>query len=311
MRKMGRFSVALALVASSAAVLSYGLVGCSGDDVTAVPIDAAADNTTDVLLPDTGVPDANDGGSTDAKPDGKLLTLTEFVEQQASLQCQRYAQCCFGADAAAFDTAKCVTVVTPYGFESNVEGLRVPGVLYGVDGGPDGGGVNLVMDQTKANTCLAELSTLGCPTVTAAEYGKASDDCYGAVTGTIPTGKGPCLDSVECAPGNFCTGALDDAGARTCVPLLQGGANCTSVSYQNTGCQYRGYLGAPARCERFKAPDGGAPSSVCTARLANGAKCFNGWDCQSELCDYANGVCAGSVVTVGPAACAFFKKDGG
>lgn len=309
MRQVGRFSVALGLLAGSGALLSYGLVGCSGDDVTVVPVDAAADTTTDVVVPDTGVPDANDGGSTDAEPDVRQIGLQEFIDQQSVLLCQRYAQCCFGADAAAFDTAKCALLVAPSSLERNLEGLRVPGVFFGVDGGPDGGGANLVLDQPKANACLAELSTLACPTITAGEYGKVADDCYGAVYGTIQAGKGPCLDSVECAPGNFCTTVLDDAGVRTCAPLLQAGATCT-ISAQNTACQYRGYLGAPSRCEKFS-QDGGTPSNACVGRLANGAKCKEGWDCQSELCDPGNGVCSASAVTIGPAVCAYFKKDGG
>lgn len=308
MRKTSRFSIALGLVASSGALLSYGLVGCSGDDV-AVPVDAALDTTTDVVVPDTGVPDANDGGVADAKPDVKQLGLQEFIDQQTVLLCQRYAQCCFGADAAAFDTNKCVATFGPLGMEGNLQGLRVPGVAFAVDGGPDGG-ANVVMDQAKANTCLAELSTLDCPTLTAPVYTKTVQDCYGAVTGTIQAGNGPCLDSVECAPGNFCPNAGNDAGVRNCLPLLQAGATCT-VATGNTACQYRGYLGSSARCERYKAPDGGAPSNVCTPPLANGSKCQTAWDCQSDLCDFGSGVCVTSAVTVGPAACAYFKIDGG
>lgn len=303
MQKMGRFSVALGLVASCGALLSYGLVGCSGDDV-AVPVDGGGDTTTDVLVPDTGVPDANDGGIADAKPDAKLLSLEEFIEQQSVLLCQRYALCCFGADAAVFDTAKCITAVSPYGIESNVQGLRVPGVVFGVDGGAEGG-VNVVMDQAKANSCLAEVATLDCPTITAAAYGKISSDCYGAVTGTIKAGQGPCLDAVECAPGNFCSPA-NDAGVRTCEPLLPLGSPCTGAP-GNTACQYRGYLGAPSRCERFDAPDGGAPSGLCTARLGNGTPCDNAYDCQSDLCS-STYVCAASSVTIGPASCAYFTK---
>lgn len=311
MRRVARFSVALGLVAGSGALLSYGLIGCSGDD-TVVGVDAATDSTTDVVEgpdADTGAPDVDDGGSFDAKPDVKQLTFDEFINQQSVLLCQRYAQCCFGADAAAFDTNKCVAAISPFGLASNVEGLRVPGVVFPADGGPDGGGVNLVIDQVKANTCLAELSTLDCPTITANAYAKTVQDCYGAVTGTLPPGNGPCLDSAECAPGNFC-GAVNDGGTRTCTPLLQAGATCNG-SPANVACQYRGELGAAARCERYKAPDGGAPSNVCTARLANGAACSSGWDCQSDLCDFGNHLCASSAVTIGPSTCQYLTKDGG
>ncbi len=311
MKKVGRFSVALGLVVSSGALLSYGLIGCSGDDNVVPGVDAATDATTDVVVvPDTGTPDANDGGSTDAKPDVKQLSYDEFVNQQSVLLCQRYAQCCFGADAAVFDTTKCLAAVGPYGIEDNVEGLRVPGVVFGVDGGPDGGGVNLVLDQVKANACLAEVANVDCPTVTAAVYGKTVQDCYGAVIGTLATGKGPCRDSVECAPGNFCGPTPNDAGVRTCTPLLQLGQTCNG-SRGNTACQYRGYLGAQSRCEILVAPDGGAPSNVCTPRLPNGGPCYNGFDCQSELCDFGNNFCTSSAVTIGPASCAYFKKDGG
>lgn len=315
MAKLSRVTVVVGILVGSGTAVSATMMGCSGDDTVAQQ-DASTDVTTDtgndvVIGPDVG-PDAKPGDGGDAGEGG--MTVKEFVAQQETLLCQRMATCCFGVDASAFDTPKCLDIVKTTAIEGNTADLNDPKLDVS----------KVVVDQTKALSCIAGAKTFACPSMTDTEYRNDIQNCFGAVTGIVPTGGG-CNVTVECAPGNYCkAGAFvpPDAGADAgdggdsgappkggCVALA-GASNACQGGAFNEACMYRGYLGQPSlRCDTSNF-DGGAPSNTCLPKYPNGNKCAWDWDCTSELCS-SGGTCVPSATIVAPFVCTYLTKDGG
>ena len=273
------------------------MVGCSGDDTT-VPIDGSVDSQPDNSVVDVVVPDVKDSGPPDSVFIDNYVydasAIQNFMTAQVANMCARYAQCCFGSDASAFDTTKCKDTVKN-GVDFNLRPLlESPAVVTGG---------RLKLDQTAATTCLAEALTFSCPSAQATESSKFALDCYTAVQGTVPNGQ-PCNQNIECANG-YCVANADagDAGSGLCTALKGSGQGPCGL--RNEECQSRGYLGTAARCD-VKAADGGTGSFTCGARIANGASCSYNWECTSGLCDFASGKCQASAVTVTPGICTFW-----
>lgn len=273
------------------------MVGCSSDD-TVVPIDGSVDTKPDNTVVDVVIPpDVTPDAGPDVKPDNYIYdasAIQNFMTAQVANMCTRYAQCCFGNDASAFDTTKCKDTVKN-GQDFNLRPLlESPAVV--TDG-------RLKLDPTAAAACLAEALTFSCPSAQSTESSKFALDCFTAVQGTVPNGQ-PCNQNIECADG-YCVASADagDAGTGLCTALKGNGQGPCGL--RNEECQTRGYLGTAARCD-VKAADGGTGSFTCGSRLANGASCAYNWECTSGLCDFATGKCQTSAVTVTPGICTFW-----
>jgi hypothetical protein len=291
------FAAGVGAIALTAATMS----GCGGDD-TAVP-DASPDVKSDTTLPDTG-PDALPDTGPDATDSGDgAAPVGPFLIQQLKLTCQRYGQCCFGADAAAFDQGACEKAFADFGWEGNI---REPAIVLAnlPDAGPDGAAppLNIALDPVNAQKCLAAVSTFDCPTIKAVDDVNIFTVCFSAVKGLATVGQ-KCGYSVECTSGNYCK---PGDGGSTCQPLEAIGAQCDQAP-DNNACQYRGYLGTPARCD-LVAADGGTGSNKCASKFPNGTACTYNWDCASGVCNAATFTCDTSTLTTTPDLCALFKK---
>lgn len=275
------------------------VAGCSADD-TVVP---QPDAQPDVTIQETGSDaplDAKDAApdvGPDVAPDAGY-PVADFIAQQLKLTCQRYGQCCFGSDAGAFDQSKCEGLFLDFGWEGN---LSEPAYIVKTapDAGQDGGPpppLNITIDPVNAQKCLAALATFDCPTIKAADDVNIFTTCYSAVKGSLTVGQN-CRRSVECTTGNYCK---PGDGGTTCQPIESIGAQCDQAS-ENLACQYRGYLGTPARCDV-----GG--TKKCAAKLGQGVACNYNWDCASGVCNAASFTCDTSTLTTTPGLCDLFKK---
>ena len=219
--------------------------GASIVDATTVDADGGltdGDASTDA----TGTTDA----VADAGPDSSALLA--FPTQLAAAVCQSYAACCFGADAAAFDQAKCMSqqiVGGPGGVNADTTILDAGHVTF---------------NQTSATACLARINsiTAACPganSLTGPAYSALLQDCFAALSGTLDAGA-PCQAAVECTTGNFC---LKDGGAGpgVCSPLRTTGGPCGDLgntdcnfitSLEESACSYRGSGNTDSSCSYIK-----------------------------------------------------------
>ncbi len=301
-----RMFVFAAVMVGSGIGAGAALVGCSDDPVQPVA-DSGPDtttdvNTVDVVTPDVGPDVADASDASDSSKASDAQDILAFMDAQVSTFCGRYAQCCFGADASAFDSVKCRTTLQN-GWDQSLRALQDndAAVVYGG---------RLTLNPAQVATCLANVATFTCPTITSGDLNTTSVACFGAVTGTQANGQ-PCNTSIECANG-YCVAngpdASTDAGLGTCTPLLGSGQG--TCNGRNEECQVRGYLGTPARCDIQK--DGGVAPLICTTRLANGAACTANWECASGTCDFITAKCATGTLTTTPFACGQLTiKDAG
>ncbi len=300
MRNLSRIAAMAGGIVACNVIAWTSMVGCSGDD-NAIPDggDAAPDNTQiDVFVPDVQgqdvVGDEDAGTNPDAPYDA--ASLLAFPAEEALASCGRLRTCCYGADAGVALT-KCIGHVSPLGINGTLVELSLPGVL-------DGG--HLHLDETTANSCLAALSTFSCPVMPESEYRNVTQNCYGAVSGTLPIGAQGCKTSVECVPGAYCAAATAPDGGPTkeCYVVGDAGSPCTASNIQ---CMYRGYLGQnQLRC----AIDGGS-TGTCGPQLQNGAKCNYSFDCLSQTCD-ETGHCGTAFTLTDPGTCDYlFYSDAG
>lgn len=302
-----------ALVACTSLLVTGGvafLQGCGGDDtvVDAGNRDAEAGLDTNVLDGTTAVDaadaaDAADVGfvteaSCDAAP------IQQFADEMVKSMCGRYSTCCF-PDAATFDQPKCEAVLKGAGGWNEANSELVPTALNSC---------SLVLDQNAATACLAGLQTFSCPSLSATEQTTTTNNCYGAVYGTIPIGQPGCTYSVQCAPGAFCA-QNPDGGKGSCQALAQNGADCVQANgitvNANFMCAYRGHVNEQRYCDRSRVSDAGVATGKCQPLLPDGVPCINAWDCKSGACG-DNSLCGSVTTTTDPQfICPFFKKDGG
>lgn len=294
------------VMVGSAIAAGSTLVGCSGDD-TVVPDASVVDATPDKTVPDVITTDVVGQDVVDAgKPDNfstDAAAIYEFMDAHISSFCSRYGQCCFGSDASAFDTTKCKNTLAN-GWDQTLRALNEN--PEAITGG------RIKLDQTAAAACIAGTKTFSCPSIGAPELSQTDIDCYGAIVGTQANGD-PCNFSLECNNGYCVANGPDagtDAGTGTCTAFKASGQGpCTP---RNEECQRRGYVGAPARCDIQKAPDGGPAPNVCTTRLPNGSACTINWECTSGTCDFVTTKCATATTTVTPFICGLFTiQDAG
>jgi hypothetical protein len=103
--------------------------------------------------------------------------------------------------------------------------------------------------------------------------------CMGPFCTSCPTRPGEgdaCPGVIACQDGLYCT------GDEFCEPLLGEGESCADAF---TGC------GDDLYCHE--------PDLVCTAAVADGEACSNGFECQSDLCDFpGSNVCVSGTAFV-------------
>jgi len=270
------------------------LEGCSGDDNGGDAGDANPDQTgpdvkNDVVPQEGGQDVVQDVISEDAGPD--VTAVLEFRQAYALALCKRLDTCCNVAqlDASAGDAgiAQCM---------ANAESPNLGGIEFAI--GEIGRSATLnsghvVVDQTAATSCLADLATLPCGTITGSTYDTMAQNCLGALKGNVPVGSGPCYGSVECDNG-YCQepdgGFAPDAGGK-CVALSAQGQPCSPIGGGNDQCMYRGWLGTTQlRCDLTETEgntcntEAADASFKCTAPTANGDGCLFEWECASGTC---------------------------
>lgn len=299
MKNRGRVGALVACVALMACGGSAFLAGCGGDDT--VVLDGGKESggpdvqTDTTPPPDTSVPDASDASDAfvEASYDGAVIT--QFAKDMLTTMCARYSTCCF-TDAATFDEAACEALVSD-GWEGANHELR-PDII---------GTGHLAIDGVAATSCLAGLKTFSCPSITATEYNNITQNCFGAIYGTIPIGQGGCTEAAECVKGAYCAPSTD-GGLGTCAAIPAQGAPCTTINNVvvngNYVCAYRGHVNETLYCDR-------AGTAKCQTPLSNGTACNFNFDCSSGLCGDTNKCGDPLTITDPQFICPLFKKDGG
>ena len=279
-------------------MISGGLVGltgflfaCSSDDTVIGP-DSGTDGGADQNAPDTSP-------GPDAQPDAPVfpdagLTLENYQGKLAEVLCRTYARCCFGdanldggapVDGGVYDLKECIEFHTAVGFESS-------------SGEIPESKVNLVLDNAKGNECIAKLDTLTCDTP-GAMYSQVAQSCFAAIVGKQTAGQ-PCVKSIECTPGNFCTAT--DGGAGACAPLRDAEGNCgdwfatdspeTNAEFSGEACSYRGKGVDTGRyCDFYDFTNNQfRPQAEWKCKVAGGigANCASTPWCKDALCDDLN-----------------------
>ena len=311
MKNLGRVITAMGLVAGASTLASMLVVGCGPDNTTDGGPDGMADTTLD-SPPDVVVVDASDAGK-DSGPDANPIAA--FIAQEGQALCKRFQTCCGKLDAGAFDLNKCVAL-SGSGFEGSNSGINAEVMQRG----------NATLNSTEATSCLAGLATLSCLTVGSTENVTVIGNCYGAVTGTLTAGAG-CIESVECAPGNYCKFAGVDAGKSDagttlgqCASLIGQGQPCGFVPYGDpnflsTECEYKGWQPGTKFCDYDSYPD--ASGYSCQAQRGNGIQCYFDEECTSGICGVVNQDCLNTTCTCltsrdfSPVCTAFAIQDAG
>lgn len=298
---------------SSAAMF---LVKCSGDDNTDGGTDGATDVTTDSVKPDNFVPD---GGGPDVTPDVVTESaVAVFRSNVANAFCTRYQTCCGTLDAGAFDLNACLQAASQSAWAGSNNDLTSAEVIQRG---------HAQLNTTAAQSCLAGLATLSCPTATNSEVNTLTDNCYGAVSGNLTAG-GDCVSSVECQATEFCKFAGVDAGKSEagtvqgqCATLVAQGQLCGQAppygdpTFASGECAYRGWHPPAAFCDYDSFPDAGG--YTCQPLRANAAPCFNDVECASGMCgtlfqDCINTACTCATSRDYTGVCTVFKiKDAG
>jgi hypothetical protein len=276
----------LALGAALGALGVAGIVemGCGSSSSPTSPSDSGTDSTSDGETetgPETGtetgagdsapeamtdagpMPDVQ-GGDADAMPVGLVVALNE-----ATAYCTKWLSCC-PTDAGPYSLQECINYTTTFGWEGT---LPLNAAVYSRG--------NITVNQSKAAGCVTALNGFPCGTQTPAQWGAITSACEGVIQGTIASGTGGCIDSFECAPGNFCDPTVDGG---LCSPLVGQGQPCnTKINDPNVAnggtppladqmCSYLS-SGTPALfCDLI---DNGPDAATCQPLLANGASCSN------------------------------------
>lgn len=296
MKHLGRVVAVMACTAGLTSLSSFLVVGCSGDDTTGdagdARLDTTADTTSDVVPPS----DATDvETSVDAGPcDGD--TICKFRDDLATAICNRFQTCCMN-----FDVKRCVQLARASGWEYSNQDITDEALRRG----------NMQLDTTSAQTCISQLATLSCPTVTTNEFKALTDNCYKAVAGKLGVGAA-CIYSTECQSGNYCdltvSNGTTDAGTKIgkCAALLAQNKKCGQQPYIDRGftseqCAYKGWQTPPAFCNYDLYPDD-AGNYFCDKLRANGAVCYTDNECTSGLCSDTldSGDCNGGTCTCQP-----------
>lgn len=320
MRLIRRGRVVVGVVAISSLTVGGVMVGCTGDDTVVTPDagDAGGDVfKNDVTNPDTGMPDAADAGTDASDAPYDANNVVQFVKDEAQAYCTRLANCCFGADAAAFNMDLCLSGIIQ--FPSGVfEGNSLQ-VLQ-----DDGGVTSLVardkmrVDPTASASCLAGLQTITCaPTVaiSATEYKNVTQNCYGAIHGIVPIGSVGCMAAEECVTGAYCEPPTDGGTEGTCRALKAKGDPCSLIGSVDTNaqCAYRGYIGS-LRCDAYDYTEAGVdaspPSGTCQPQTADNGVCNQSWECNNGLCLQGPSIatCAPSEILNPPEECTYLTK---
>lgn len=282
--------------------------------------DVANDVRADDVIIDAHV--ANDGEAStpqqplDASTFDASTSMAEFPGQVAAAICERTAACCgTTANAPDFNLSFCLSV--SQGFNGSNLGAQY------IDGG------NVAFDTNKAQECLANLRAVDCATnnISSALATVLYQSCFGALTGTLPTGSS-CHDAIECTSGDYCSPG-DGGALGTCQPLKQEGQPCgdfasvTSTpqakALGQTECSYRASGNTAFWCDYFDLTTGAAFADAaawtCTSDLQLNSLCANGQECESFVCDPgANrnvNRCASSSSFDYPFACAAYIVDAG
>lgn len=284
------------LVTGSLLGLSGLLLAClSDDDIVAPPggVDGGADQNS----PDSTdtKPDAGDASDADASPDAPL-SVDSFAETLAETICRSLTRCCFGdatlgadggVDGGVYDQKRCVDYYKQRGFQGS--------------GNLPADKTHLVLDDAKAQDCLAKLETIPCNTP-GATYTTVAKSCFGAIAGKRTAGES-CGDSIECQANHFCL--IGDAGTGTCSPLRGLNGNCgdwfanddpqDNAEFSGQACSFRGNgVDTGLYCD-FYDFDGGAfrPQMEwkCKSASSPPSDCANTSWCKDSLCDGTTNVC--------------------
>lgn len=259
--------------------------GGPGDGGVDGPAEAETDSGGDA---DANAPDAADASA-----------LLAFPGQVATTLCTTIGNCCYGVGSDELDMEKCLSVLGGSGFRDSNLGSNLI---------PNG---HVVFDAVKAQTCLSQLAAIDCTTdiFTTAVMGVLYPNCFGAMTGTLPTGA-PCGNAIECAPGEFCDPADAGDASMTCQPLRTSGQSCadfgSDFTSASTACSYRASGDTQLTCNT-------APSDpaawTCTPEFTAGSACELDLDCQTKMCTSVDGgfACGSAEAVTNAATCTFFK----
>lgn len=262
-----RVTLVFAMVAGVSAGLA-ALVACSSED-TVVNEDGGPDSGPDAKHDTGGDDTGTDSGEQDAGKDViqvEAASLADFLDQNATATCQRYAECCPAQAGKTFDMAQCQADFKTYGWDRSLYDLYPSGV--------DGGLANsakVTYDSTLGSQCLTAVRNMTCANTPAAEFRDAWQKCFDAVKGTANAGTG-CASNAECAPGNWCDPKAD--GGPAGAALLAAGSECQPLAGE---CSYRGAGAVQCR-------DDGTGAYKCGAPLANGTYCDYDFTCNSGAC---------------------------
>lgn len=310
MRSLRAVMVALGAATGSAVVASVLIVGCGGG-TQALP-GGGHDSGSDVTVmdaADTGSPDGDAGPAADADSGGDAITSgdaeggsvgippSDWSTQEALAMCQGVLKCCPGGlDAGTYDLSSCVSVFQYEGWFEHTLPDRPD--LY------DAG--NIAFNADAGTACLDALRNFPCGMQTAAQWQAISNVCFSVLEGTIPTGKGGCRSSYECAPNGFCDQTVDGG---LCTPIVGQGQPCGTKAPRDEMCSYLGSDKPPLHCDYIDKPD----AATCQPLLANGATCtdqaqqnFYDMACTAGLCG-DNGQCGTPASVPYPFFCSVYQ----
>jgi hypothetical protein len=198
------------------------------------------------------------------------IALT-FALDESTVFCTSWLNCCpGGVDPGNYNLQSCINTNITYGWEGT---LPANAQVYSRG--------NITVDQNKAAGCISALAAFPCGTQTPAQWGAITSACELVIQGTIPSNSPGCIDSFECAPGNYCDPTV--AGG-TCTPLATQGQPCnTKINDPGLGlnpladqmCSYLSSGSPPLFCDLI---NNGPNAATCQPLLANGATCQNATD---------------------------------
>lgn len=202
-----------------------------------------------------------------------------FPGQVVQAVCTRLATCCEGSDTSAFNMSQCISDFEAAG------GFNGDGLYLATSALETDGGAQVTFNQTSATTCLNDIAAMGCGSDQDTAWQQTTSDCFGALTGLIPSGGTYCHGSIECASGSYC-----DVATGTCEPILALGSACTS----NDQCEYRGTVNITAYCD-VGYPNPSSGSQTCVSATAVGGACgltyYYEQECQTFVCNPDTALC--------------------
>ncbi|MFO0666554.1 MAG: hypothetical protein U0174_21545 [Polyangiaceae bacterium] len=178
--------------------------------------------------------------------------------------------CCnnLGAGGAPFNRAQCNTFMEG-GIENSFAQVSAPGVDLS----------KVTVNQLKAQSCVAKLQNLTCPSVgtPAAEYRLAVSECFAALGGTVAIGSA-CHTDLECKTGAYC-----NQSTAKCTALSALGAVCSNGEGATSDtCSNRGSGDTGRRC---------GPAFKCVASATAGQACYTNATCGTgTTCSYDFGL---------------------